>query len=83
MQTILQKGRQVYVEGRPRTRDYEAKNDGGKRQRTEIVALRVQFLSPPPVGKADASGNPSELIMTTRTLVSVTYSGRMERRHLA
>ena len=44
----LAKGRQVYVEGRLRTREYEAKNDGGKRQRTEIVAIRVQFLGTPP-----------------------------------
>jgi len=51
----LQKGRQVYVEGRLRTRDYEAKNSGGKRERTEIVALRVQFLGSPPVGKVEAS----------------------------
>jgi single-strand DNA-binding protein len=44
----LKKGRQVYVEGRLRSREYEARNGGGKRQRTEIVALRVQFLGPPP-----------------------------------
>ena len=49
----LTKGRQVYVEGRLRTREYEAKNDGGKRQRTEIVAIRVQFLGTPPT---DAKG---------------------------
>jgi len=40
----LTKGRQAYVEGRLRTREFEAKNNGGKRQRTEIVATRVQFL---------------------------------------
>jgi single-strand DNA-binding protein len=51
----LQKGRQVYVEGRLRTREYEAKNNGGKRQRTEIVALRVQFLGRAPSGEAGAS----------------------------
>lgn len=51
----LQKGRQAYVEGRLRTREYEAKNDGGRRQRTEIVASRVQFLGAPPAGKAEAS----------------------------
>ena len=44
----LARGRQVYVEGRLRTREYEAKNNGGKRQRTEIVANRVQFLGTPP-----------------------------------
>jgi single-strand DNA-binding protein len=49
----LTKGRLVYVEGRLRTREYEAKNNGGKRQRTEIVASRVQFLGTPPT---DAKG---------------------------
>ena len=49
----LAKGRLVYVEGRLRTREYEAKNNGGKRQRTEIVASRVQFLGTSP---ADAKG---------------------------
>jgi single-strand DNA-binding protein len=43
----LKKGRQVYVEGRLRTREFEAKNNGGKRQRTEIVAARIQFLGAP------------------------------------
>jgi single-stranded DNA-binding protein len=55
LQGILEEGRQVYVEVRLRTREYEARNGGGKRQRTEIVALRVQFLGPPPAGKAEAS----------------------------
>lgn len=41
----LKKGRQVYVEGRLRTREYDAKSNGGKLKRTEIVASRVQFLS--------------------------------------
>ncbi len=49
----LARGRQVYVEGRLRTREYEAKNNGGKRQRTEIVASRIQFLGTPPT---DAKG---------------------------
>jgi single-strand DNA-binding protein len=44
----LAKGRQVYVEGRLRTREFDSKNGGGKRQRTEIVAQRVQFLGPRP-----------------------------------
>ena len=51
----LKKGRQVYVEGRLRTREYEAKNNGGKRQRTEIVASRVQFLGAPPADASQAS----------------------------
>jgi single-strand DNA-binding protein len=40
----LKKGRQVYVEGRLTTRQYDAKDGTGKRYRTEIVAQRVQFL---------------------------------------
>jgi single-strand DNA-binding protein len=44
----LSKGRQIYVEGRLRTREYEARDNGGKRYRTEIIAQRVQFLRPGP-----------------------------------
>jgi single-strand DNA-binding protein len=44
----LAKGRQIYVEGRLQTREFESKNGGGKRQRAEIVAQRVQFLGPRP-----------------------------------
>jgi single-strand DNA-binding protein len=51
----LKKGRQVYVEGRLRTSEFEAKNNGGKRQRTEIVASCVQFLGAPPTGRVDAA----------------------------
>jgi single-strand DNA-binding protein len=40
----LSKGRQLYVEGRLRTREYEARDNGGKRQRTEIIAGGAQFL---------------------------------------
>src|SRR5216684_1351394 len=42
----LSKGREIYVEGRLRTREYEARDNGGKRYRTEIIAQRVQFLGP-------------------------------------
>ena len=42
----LGRGRQIYVEGRLQTREFESKNGGGKRQRAEIVAQRVQFLGP-------------------------------------
>src|SRR5581483_3007398 len=51
----LRKGRQVYVEGSLRTSEFEAKNNGGKRQRTEIVASRVQFLGAPPAERVDAA----------------------------
>ena len=39
----LAKGRQVYVEGSVRTRQYDDK-DGNRRYITEIIAQRVQFL---------------------------------------
>ena len=39
----LSKGRQVFVEGRIQTRNYDDK-DGNKRYITEIIAQRVQFL---------------------------------------
>jgi single-strand DNA-binding protein len=40
----LDKGSQVFVEGRLQTRDWESK-DGQKRTVTEVVAERVQFMS--------------------------------------
>jgi len=39
----LAKGRQVYVEGSIRTRQYDDK-EGNRRYMTEIIAQRVQFL---------------------------------------
>jgi single-strand DNA-binding protein len=61
----LAKGRQVYVEGRLQTRQWEDR-DGNKRYTTEVVAQTVQFLSsqrggggggydaPPPPSDRDA-----------------------------
>ena len=51
---FLSKGRQVYIEGRLTTRQYEAKDGSGKRYRTEIVARQLRLL-----GKR-ADGNPSK-----------------------
>jgi single-strand DNA-binding protein len=48
----LSKGRQVYIEGRIQTRDWEDK-DGNKRYTTEIVATDVQFLG----GRDSGSGD--------------------------
>jgi single-strand DNA-binding protein len=42
----LNKGKQVYIEGRLRTRAWEDK-DGNKRSTTEIVATRMQMLGTP------------------------------------
>ena len=41
----LKKGSSVYIEGRITYREYEAKDGSGKRKATDIVAMRVQFLS--------------------------------------
>ena len=41
---LLSKGRQVYVEGRLSTREYEAKDGSGKRTRTEVIARQIRFL---------------------------------------
>jgi len=43
VEKYLSKGRQVYVEGRIRTRSWEDK-EGNKRYTTEIIADNVQFL---------------------------------------
>jgi single-strand DNA-binding protein len=56
----LKKGREVYVEGRLRIREYEAKDNGGKRQRAETIASRVQFLGGRPAeakATAEAEGD--------------------------
>jgi single-strand DNA-binding protein len=64
----LSKGKQVYVEGRLQTRDWEDK-DGNKRYTTEIVASDVQFLGardssesarPRGSSSADYQGMPSQ-----------------------
>jgi single-strand DNA-binding protein len=48
----LKKGRQVFVEGRLRTREWDSSTSNGQTQRrTEIVANRVQFLGAPPSEK--------------------------------
>src|SRR5713226_9775606 len=52
--------RLTFVEGRLRTREWEARNNGGKRQRTEIIAQRVQFLGTPPADAKSAEVNGGE-----------------------
>lgn len=52
----LAKGRQVYVEGRLQTREWDDK-DGNKRHTTEVIAQSVQFLSG---GNSSNSSNSSD-----------------------
>ena len=49
----LGKGRKVFVEGRLQTRDWETP-DGGKRQRTEIIAENMIMLDRAPAGGSPA-----------------------------
>ena len=53
----LSKGRQVYIEGRIQTRDWEDR-DGNKRYTTEIVATDVQFLGGRDAGDGPRSQGP-------------------------
>ena len=59
----LEKGRQVYVEGRLRTRQWEDK-DGVTRYTTEIVATDIQFLGSAskskPAGKGSDAPQPAD-----------------------
>ena len=43
-QRLLSRGRQVYVEGRLNTRQYQARDGNGLRYRTEIVAQQLRLL---------------------------------------
>ena len=47
---FLAKGRQVYIEGKVRSRQYE--KDGTTRYITEVIADRVQFLGTPSGGSS-------------------------------
>lgn len=54
----VQKGHQLYVEGKLRTREYEGKT--GKQYRTEIVADNIQILTRPASNQAPgAPANPA------------------------
>lgn len=54
----LAKGRKVGVDGRLRSSSWED-SDGNKRNAVEVVANRVEFLSPPP-GKEEVADIPFE-----------------------
>ncbi len=55
----LAKGRQVYVEGRLRTREWDDK-DGNKRRTTEIVASQMVLLGSRPEGMEAGGGAPAQ-----------------------
>jgi single-strand DNA-binding protein len=54
----LQKGKQVYIEGRLRTHSWDDKNTGEKKYRTEVVATNMVLLGSrgePGMGEMDRS----------------------------
>ncbi len=53
----LSKGRQVYIEGRIQTREWQDK-DGNKRWTTEIIANQMQMLGSRDAGTGRASADP-------------------------
>ena len=65
---FLSKGRQVYVEGRLTTRQYEAKDGSGKRYRTEIVARQLRLL-----GKRRTATRPRPKLPTTSPFSSAHH----------
>ena len=56
----LSKGRQVYIEGRIQTREWEDK-DGNKRYTTEIVANEMKMLGPKNSGGTYKPSGPPEM----------------------
>ena len=60
----LAKGRRVAVDGRLRSSSWED-TDGNRRSAIEVVANRVQFLSPPPGKEGEAADIPFEAAAAT------------------
>ena len=55
----LAKGRRVALDGRLRSRSWED-SGGGKRSAVEVVANRIEFLSPPDGARTEAAEIPFE-----------------------
>lgn len=55
----LKKGREVFVEGRIKTRSWEG-DDGQRRFKTELIAFNVQFLGAPSDGGRRDDGPPPQ-----------------------
>ncbi|HVB76600.1 MAG TPA: single-stranded DNA-binding protein [Candidatus Nitrosotalea sp.] len=56
----LKRGRMVYADGRLQTRSW-ADGTGQRRQTTEVVVDRLQYLSPPAQGAAEPSAEMAEM----------------------
>lgn len=56
----LSKGRQVYIEGRIRTREWDDR-DGNKRRTTEIIATQMVLLGSKPQGVGETAAVPQPI----------------------
>src|SRR6266852_4112666 len=54
---FLSQGREVYIEGRLTTRQYEAKDGSGRRYRTEIVVRQLRFMGYRPATEKPGSSD--------------------------
>ena len=72
LQEYLTKGKQIYVEGRLQTRQWDDK-DGNKRYTTEIKADRITLLG---AGRVLAEGPPEDVLVPD--LLTRTYGIRIE-----
>jgi single-strand DNA-binding protein len=69
----LKKGKPVYVEGRIQTRNWEDKNGGGKKYRTEIVAENFQFGAAGKPGEGDNNSTVSESSPKEEEMDTIDY----------
>jgi single-strand DNA-binding protein len=60
----LAKGRQVYIEGRLKTREWNDK-EGNKRRTTEVIANQMILLGSRPEGMEAGAGSPSPISRAT------------------
>src|SRR5712692_8887236 len=70
-QRCMSKGRQVYVEARVSTREYEATDGSGKRTRTEVIARQIRFL-----------GSRNNAAQAEATDADIPFSPRSEERRV-
>jgi len=75
----LQKGKQVYVEGRLQTRNWEDK-DGGKRSTTEVIVDNLILLGgrgegAPPVPDEEGAAAPVSMPRTARAAAAPVAAG--------
>ncbi|OHA36413.1 MAG: single-stranded DNA-binding protein, partial [Candidatus Taylorbacteria bacterium RIFCSPLOWO2_01_FULL_50_130] len=69
----LKKGRPIFIEGRIRTRSWDAKDGSGKRYRTEVVLENFQFGPNSAGGTRDATGSGNNTAATKEEGAGIEY----------